>query len=141
MDYEELASLNSTFRRIDTCSLSVILEESKRSTGTNSISSEDDNLALENLELHLFENKGASVKTFSTGVKASGSEKSSKKNIPRRGSTFSLECKNIRLNSNLKYVGTEGFYAIVELHLLLIVDHASFQCQPKLKLLRIRYGF
>ncbi|XP_074569453.1 uncharacterized protein LOC141826097 [Curcuma longa] len=91
LDFEELASLNSTFRRIDTCSLSVIPEESKRSTATNSTLSDDDNLALENLELHLFENKGASTKTFSTGVKASGSEKSNKKNIPRRGRTLSLE--------------------------------------------------
>ncbi|KAG6482429.1 uncharacterized threonine-rich GPI-anchored glycoprotein PJ4664.02-like [Zingiber officinale] len=91
LDFEELASLNSTFRRIDTCSLSVIPEESKRSTTTNSTLSDDDNLALENLELHLFENNGASMKTFSTGVKASGSEKSSRRNIPRRGHTLSLE--------------------------------------------------
>ncbi|KAG6524188.1 hypothetical protein ZIOFF_014079 [Zingiber officinale] len=34
---------------------------------------------------------GASMKTFDTGVKSSGSEKSSKRNIPRRGRTLSLE--------------------------------------------------
>ncbi|XP_074565565.1 uncharacterized protein LOC141822047 [Curcuma longa] len=90
LDYDELASLNSTFRKIEACSLSVI-PELKRSTETNSTLCDDDSLASENLELPLFENKGVSMKTLGAGVRTSGSEKLNKKNIPRKGRTRSLE--------------------------------------------------
>ncbi|XP_042380748.1 serine-rich adhesin for platelets-like isoform X1 [Zingiber officinale] len=89
LDYDELASLNSTFSKIEASSLSVI-PESKISTETNSTLCDDDSSALENLEFHLFEKKSASIKTLGTRVRTSGSEKLNK-NIPRKGRTRSLE--------------------------------------------------
>ncbi|CAD5170128.1 unnamed protein product [Musa acuminata subsp. malaccensis] len=82
LNHEELATLNSTFKKTEAYSLPTILEDARRKAESNS-TLDNDSWALENLEVDLFENVGAcKQKALVNGEKALSLLHSSKKNNP-----------------------------------------------------------
>ncbi|URE45783.1 hypothetical protein MUK42_25454 [Musa troglodytarum] len=91
LNHEELAIVNSTFKKTEACSLPIILEDPRKSTESTS-TLDNDSWALENLEVDLFENVRASIQmTFGTGEKALTVAQPIKKNNPARRASMKLE--------------------------------------------------
>ncbi|CAL9771324.1 unnamed protein product [Musa acuminata subsp. burmannicoides] len=91
LNHEELAIVNSTFKKTQACSLPIILEDARKSTESTS-TLDNESWALENLEVDLFENVRASIQmTFGTGEKALNVAPPIKKNNPARRASMKLE--------------------------------------------------
>ncbi|XP_074572005.1 uncharacterized protein LOC141828472 [Curcuma longa] len=79
LDHEELAIVNSTFKKTEVRSLPMILEDTRKSSESTS-TFDNDSWALENVEADLFNNVKASIqKSFGSGDKVSRLIKPSKK--------------------------------------------------------------
>ncbi|RRT55914.1 hypothetical protein BHE74_00049048 [Ensete ventricosum] len=95
LNHEELAIVNSTFKKTEACSLPTILEDARKSTESTS-TLDNDSWALENLEVDLFENVRASIQmTFGAGEKALKLAQPVKKKNPARRGELSLGYKNV----------------------------------------------
>ncbi|KAG6526578.1 hypothetical protein ZIOFF_016569 [Zingiber officinale] len=82
LNHEELAIVNSTFKKTESRSLPMILEDVRKSSESTS-TLDNDCWTLENLEVDLFDNVRASIqKSFGSDDKASRSIKPSKKINP-----------------------------------------------------------
>ncbi|URE02510.1 hypothetical protein MUK42_20713 [Musa troglodytarum] len=82
LNHEELATLNSTFKKTEAYSLPTIPEDARRKAESNS-TLDNDSWALENLEVDLFENvRACKQKALVNGEKALSLLHSSKKNNP-----------------------------------------------------------
>ncbi|XP_074592400.1 uncharacterized protein LOC141848242 [Curcuma longa] len=82
LNHEELAIVNSTFKKTEVRSLPMILEDIRKSSESTS-TLDNDCWTLENIEVDLFDNVRASIqKSFGSGDKASRSIKLSKKTNP-----------------------------------------------------------
>ncbi|CAL9767625.1 unnamed protein product [Musa acuminata subsp. burmannicoides] len=85
LNNEELAIINSTFKKSEACSLPIITEEAKNTTELNSYL-DNDRWALEKLEVDLFKNvQTSNQKTPGTGEKALKLAHPSKKINPAKG--------------------------------------------------------
>ncbi|RRT76936.1 hypothetical protein B296_00004160 [Ensete ventricosum] len=104
LNNEELAIINSTFKKSEACSLPIITEDAKKTTELNSYL-DNDRWALEKLEVDLFKHvQTSNQKTPGTGEKALKLAHPSKKINPAKGRAMPNKCKNVKPVKSLKHL-------------------------------------